>query len=341
MDKKVKRMDRYKKKSKVKKGLFHIGAFILANIIITMCISIPLVVYGPLENIREYYITTAMTTLSHKYLATMLFSQDEIDKVMAKNKIEDDKNSTVNDISVEEDKPAMSEAVTSPYDGTELIDISNGKYKGYVLIIKDPKRVTLGIPDTIGKSGKKLEDIVKQEGAIAGINAGGFQDDNGVGNGGTPLGVVIHNGKVLYGKENKKYEMVGFNESGILVLGNYTLSEMRDLKIKEAITFFPYLIVDGEPTIKSGNGGWGIAPRTAIGQRKDGSIVMLVIDGRQILSPGATLKEVQDILLKYDVYNATNLDGGASTIMYYKDKIVNKPSSSDTGRYLPSAFIIK
>lgn len=336
MKKRIRRADRYRKKAKVRRVFRHISAVMMANIIVAAVVSIPMIVYGPLENLKEYYITTAMTTMNHKYLATMLFSQEEIEEVLGKNKIEDYKNSSLESIQVSSSKDKG-----ESYDGIELTDISNDKYKGYILTIKDPKRITLGVPDTLGKTGKKLEDIIKQEGAVAGINAGGFQDDNGHGNGGKPLGVIIHNGKVLYGNENEKYELVGFNEEGVLILGEYTLEEMRGLGIKEAITFFPFLIVNGQPTIKTGNGGWGIAPRTAIGQKRDGTVVMLVIDGRQITSIGATLKEVQDIMLKYDVYNAVNLDGGASTIMYFRDKIINSPSSLSSGRELPSAFIIK
>lgn len=105
--------------------------------------------------------------------------------------------------------------------------------------------------------------------------------------------------------------------------------------------FWTSLIINGKPTIKKGDGGWGIAPRTAIAQRKDGTVLLLVIDGRQKDSIGATLKEVQDILLKYDAYNASNLDGGSSTTMYYQDRVVNKPSDILGERAIPTAFIVK
>ena len=88
------------------------------------------------------------------------------------------------------------------------------------------------------------------------------------------------------------------------------------------------------------NGGWGLAPRTAIGQRRDGTVIMLVIDGRQLSSIGATLRDVQDIMLEYGAYNAANLDGGSSSTMVYENRIVNIPSSKYGPRDLPSAFII-
>lgn len=345
MSRRIKRSDRHKNKFKIgaKKGFFHVGVFIIANMLIGATISAPLVIYGPFKNLKEYYITTAMTTLSHQYLATMLFSEDEINKVMEKNSFDGDKNSSIDEIKIEEAE-VIKEQISEPkdiYDGIKLIDISNDRYKGYILIVDNSKRVSLGIPDTLGKKGKKLDEIVKQENGIAGINAGGFEDEGGTGNGGFPLGVLIHEGNVVSGKEGQNYPVIGIDDKGVLILGTYNLQRMRELNIKEGVTFHPFLIVDGEPMIKNGNGGWGVAPRTAIGQRKDGSIVMLTIDGRQVGSLGATLREVQDLLLQYDVYNGANLDGGASTTIYYKDNIINKPSSKYGPRDLPSAFVVK
>ncbi|MNV75982.1 hypothetical protein D3C71_1693090 [compost metagenome] len=115
---------------------------------------------------------------------------------------------------------------------------------------------------------------------------------------------------------------------------------MKQKKLKYAVSFGPTIIVNGTPTIKSGDGGWGIQPRTAIAQKKDGTVLMLVIDGRQKDSIGATLKNVQDIFLKYGAYNAFNLDGGASTTMVYDNKLVNSPSDIMGERYVPTAFII-
>lgn len=65
----------------------------------------------------------------------------------------------------------------------------------------------------------------------------------------------------------------------------------------EGLTFGPPLIINGQKVIKSGDGGWGISPRSAIGQKKDGTILFLVIDGRQPgYSIGATLVDSQNIL---------------------------------------------
>jgi exopolysaccharide biosynthesis protein len=107
------------------------------------------------------------------------------------------------------------------------------------------------------------------------------------------------------------------------------------------VAFHPFLIVNGVPTKIYGNGGWGSGPRTAIGQKADGTVLMVVVDGRQISSAGASMKQMQEIMIKYGAINAANLDGGSSTVMYFKDKIVNSPCAPAGDRFLPSAFLIK
>jgi exopolysaccharide biosynthesis protein len=134
---------------------------------------------------------------------------------------------------------------------------------------------------------------------------------------------------------------MAITKEGVLLVGPHSINEMKKLGVTEAISFGPAIIVNGETTIKSGDGGWGIAPRTAIGQREDGTILMLVIDGRQADSLGATLKDVQNIMVKYEAYNATNLDGGSSSTMYYDDEIVNNPCDPLGERSVPSIVYVK
>jgi exopolysaccharide biosynthesis protein len=56
---------------------------------------------------------------------------------------------------------------------------------------------------------------------------------------------------------------------------------------------------------------------------------------------GTTVGVCADILLKYGAYQASNLDGGSSTIMIYRDKVITKPSSTtNVGRPVPDAFVV-
>ncbi|QAA35176.1 exopolysaccharide biosynthesis protein [Clostridium manihotivorum] len=305
----------------------------------------PMVYYGPFNNIKEMVVTSAMRTLRHQYLATWFLSKDEINRIMSKSQIDNTEKSEIKDIAIavstQTDSAVKTDETKERTDGVEVININESRYKGYLLIVKDPNRVELGVTSNLNKFGIKLDDMAKENGAIGGINAGGFEDTDGQGNGGTPTSIVVKDGNVLFKTQNDSYSIVGFNNQGVLVIGNYSLSEISKLNLKGAVSFEPFLIVNGKPTIKSGNGGWGMSPRTAIGQRKDGTVLMLVTEGRKITMPGATLKDVQDIMIKYEAYNAANLDGGSSSTIYWNGKILNEPSSSDGVRFIPTAFLIK
>ncbi len=60
-----------------------------------------------------------------------------------------------------------------------------------------------------------------------------------------------------------------------------------------------------------------------IGQRKDGIVLMLVIDGRSLKSKGADMNDLVNIMFRYHAYNATNLDGGNSSVLVVNNKIIN------------------
>lgn len=288
----------------------------------------------PFKDLRALWITTAMTSMSHKYLATWFFSPEEINQVMGLNRmIEPAVNTDEKEINTTETKAKP--------DTLELIDISTSRFKGYLLKVNNPARVKVASTAYLGKVGQRAEDIAKRYGASVVINGGIFHDPNGTGNGGQPLGILIEDGKILYKDNTPRYDIIGLDQNNVLVLGNYTLDQIKAMNIRDAVTFHPFLVVNGIPSVTEGNGGRGIAPRTAIGQTKDGTIFMLVIDGRQVNSIGATLKDVQDIMLKYGVYNVANLDGGSSTILYYNGKIMNNPSSKFGERTAPSFFIVK
>jgi exopolysaccharide biosynthesis protein len=284
-----------------------------------------------------------MTTLSHQYIASIFANASDIKKIREFNRvvIGDDK-SDKNAINIgQEPSIGVLNPSTNVKDSIKLINIDEGKYKAHMFIVDDPKRVKLGVTKNIGTAGAKLSDIINQEKGVGGINAGGFIDDGGHGNGGTPTGIIIKDGQVLW-KDGvtSSYNIIGFDYDGVLTLGSYTISQMNKMNIRDAVSFGPYLIVNNKPTTIIGDGGWGLNPRTVIGQREDGAILMLVIDGRQIGSLGATIKEIQDIMISYGAVNAANLDGGSSTVMYYKGKLINKPCSPYGERPLPTAFII-
>lgn len=335
MKKEVNNEEKKNKKSKTKKALKWIAFFLIFQIIYVPILSIVLIYYGPFTNTRDMIVTTAMTTMSHQYFATLFLSKEKIDEILAKNRpqenIEDQSLSAINigsGISAED------------MNGMELKDVSNDSYTGKLLIINDPSRVKLVSSPRLGTSGATTSQIVAENDAVAGMNAGGFQDD-ALGTGGKPAGLVIEDGQLRTTNTGASYSLVGMDKDNKMVVSNsMTYSKCQQLNLRCAVSFGPVIIINGNATIKSGTGGWGMQPRTAIAQRKDGAILMLVIDGRQKGSLGATLRQVQDILLDNGAYNAFNLDGGASTTMVYNGNVVNSPSDILGERYVPNAFIV-
>ena len=335
MKKEVNNEEKKNKKSKAKKVLKWIAFFLIFQVIYVPILSIVLIYYGPFTNTRDMIVTTAMTTMSHQYFATLFLSKEKIDEILAKNRpqenIEDQSLSAINigsGISAED------------MNGIELKDVSNDSYTGKLLIINDPSRVKLVSSPRLGTSGATTSQIVAENDAVAGMNAGGFQDD-ALGTGGKPAGLVIEDGQLRTTNTGASYSLVGMDKDNKMVVSNsMTYSKCQQLNLRCAVSFGPVIIINGNATIKSGTGGWGMQPRTAIAQRKDGAILMLVIDGRQKGSLGATLRQVQDILLDNGAYNAFNLDGGASTTMVYNGNVVNSPSDILGERYVPNAFIV-
>lgn len=322
----------------MKKVLKVFGFFMLFQVIYIPLLCILLVYYGPFTNTRDMIVTTSMTTMTHQYFATFFLSDEKIEEILKKNRPEEvlaDQN--LDDIEI--DTENKEEAVNAT-DGIELVDVSSSTFKGYLLIVDDPSRVKLASAPRLGKVGSTTSQIVEEYDAIGGINAGGFADD-ALGTGGKPSGILIEDGELKTTNYGGSYSVVGLDTDNKMIVSNsMTYTRMKQLNMRSAVSFGPVIIINGQPTIRSGDGGWGIQPRTAIGQRKDGAILMLVIDGRQADSLGATLKNVQDIFLQYGAYNAFNLDGGASSTMYYDSKLVNNPSDIMGERYVPCAFII-
>ena len=185
----------------------------------------------------------------------------------------------------------------------------------------------------------------KDNNAVIAMNAGGFYDPNWNSSGGVPHGIVISDGKLI--ANNKRAVsvggVIGFNQENKLVLAKMTAQEAMAAGLRDAVDFGPFLIVNGESSFINGNGGWGVSPRSAIAQRKDGIVLFLVIDGRQAASAGADINDLVNVLLKYGAYNAANLDGGTSSAMSYNHEIITNPRNGNfkpKTRAVPNAWIV-
>ena len=139
--------------------------------------------------------------------------------------------------------------------------------------------------------------------------------------GSVPEGLVIANGKVVWNSGAAPEEgFVGLNRDNVLVVADkMTADKAMELGIRDGCCFGPVLIQNGGINNEVYNTNSGYNPRTAIGQRTDGAVILLCIDGRQAGSLGGTYADIINIMVEYEAVNACNLDGGSSTVMLYRD----------------------
>lgn len=312
--------------------------FLIFEFLFTACTFPFMLLYGPFENAKSTYVGAAMTSMSHQYLATLFLSDQKIAEILGQNSTEGT-DETTNTSQIEIPK-VKDETI-------ELNEIDNDKYKGYYLVVKDPTRIKIGYTSKLKVEGETTSQIAENNEAIAAINGGGFTDQSSnalwTGNGGLPIGLIMSGGEIKYNDigKNGETDLLAITKEGVMLVGKYSVEKLQELNVQEALSFGPSLVINGKMTAMSGDGGWGIAPRTVIGQRKDGAIILLVIDGRGANSLGATLKEAQEVIYKLGAVNAMNLDGGKSTTMYYDGDIINTPSNSMGERSIPTAVIVK
>jgi len=305
-------------------------AFLGYNLIFAALLAPFVVFWGPFQSLKTMAVGSVYTS-RHPQVVQAFLSQSEIDRIMNINASQE----------INESQALGRTKVISTSSGITIEDIKGPSFKGKVMLIKDPKRVKLAVTKEIGVTGERVSDLVKDFGAIAGINAGGFYDPNGKGNGAFPDGLTMHDGKLVHNNVgDQAVNIVGFNDQGKMVIGKMTATQLEEKHIREAVTFEPNLIVEGKSMI-SGDGGWGIAPRTGIGQLADGTVIFVVIDGRQpTWSIGATLRDLMNVFNDYHAVNAINLDGGSSSELVYNGKVMNKLWNIFGERYIPTAFVV-
>lgn len=353
-----KRREQQRRKRRKKISIIFISIFLLISLLYSSIVFVDL---PYVSTLRDIYIETAMTTADHKWLATYFFPKSLIDKVMNK-KISNLDVVTVTEIKHDEEDKNINKANDDilnqkglkvgdlDYAGNKIVvnDIEQGiiisevkgnTFNGRIALIDDPGRVFVGVTDRKGVSGRFILDYLKMYNAVLGVNASGFNDPNGHGSGGSIVGLTYSNGE-KWGNYTPVYGTIAFDKENRLIVGG--IKDWDKYNIRDGAQFSPALISEGKKLLK-GSAGWGLQPRTVIGQRADGVVMFLVIDGRQPgHSIGATMEDCANVLLSYGAVTAGACDGGSSSIMAYDGKIMTKCSSpSKVGRLLPNAFLVK
>lgn len=321
--------------------------------IIIVIISIPLfLLYGPYNGFRNWLVTTAMTTMNHQYLATTFYSDETINKILEENKIIEPTSTT--DLSLINNNKIKTTIYKNEYEKEilehddnaiyKMVEIKEKNFSGYLTAIYDPSKIKLVTTKNLGTSGEYLIDMAKRENAVVAINGGGFVDDTTLNSGGVPDGILIKDGKILNSKHySKSGGVIGFTKDNKLYLGKVSAQEAINAGVRDAVEFGPFLIINGEASKVVGNGGYGLHPRTVIGQRKDGIVLFLIIDGRSATSIGADMDDLIEIMERYGAYNAANLDGGNSSALIINNKLINHPinwSNQEATRPIADGFIV-
>lgn len=341
-----------KKRSKTKKRKIY-KSTILFIILDLLAIGGFIMMYGPWPFMRNLYVNTAMKTMDHQYLAKVFYSDEKISEIMNSNYFIEINEEVVLDDIVIDTSPKKSyeneydEEILTRTPGNEdykIINIKVGISKGYLIAIYNPTKVALirSKNFNVGTYGEQIPAMCNRYNGLVCINGGGFNDDTGRGSD-IPIGYVIDDGEIVWpssGWDTARSNMIGFNNEGkLLLLSGATGLEALDAGMTEGLEFGPFLIVNGKPLEIVGD-PWGKSPRVAIGQRKDGVVLFLVIDGENYID-GASLQDVVDVLMQYGAYNAANLDGGHSSSLSINGKLYNNPpaiAKRQGGRYVVTGF---
>lgn len=343
-----------------------IGTFLVV-LLLTVYLMLQIICSAS-EASRNTFITTVLETGQMKFLASLCLSDEEIEEVVRLNSMQTLQDTTVNEgmIAV----PNQNNSQQNPNENQqqseeiEIIEIPGMTYKATMMIVKNPARVSLATissgNDQWPANGKTLEQIITENNAIGGINGGLYDSTNNTG--GRPYGVVVSNGQIMRNRpaEYPGLVLIGLTENNILQiidLKGISAAEceamIKEKQIRDAVCFqeeatvdnnhFVHLVINGVPREITGSGS-GLNPRTAIGQRADGALLILVTDGRGSNGhAGASAADLIEIMTHYDAVNAANLDGGSSTCMYYDGAYLQNSVTfyySQSSWKLPCAFIV-
>lgn len=324
----------------------------LGMIFIALVLTITLICHGPSESAKELFATTILETGQLKFLANVFLSKEELQEIVDKNSLQD--------MDAEVDENLINTDGNKEKELIEIHNVSGDGFEGTMMVVNDPAKISLATTYPWSEYGKELGVIVDEAGAIAGVNGGIYYSSGN--KGGRPYGVTVSNGEIqditlgwsgLY--------LIGFDENNLLRIislermNKSAVEKMvKEEKIRDAISFqeessdannhFVKLIINGEKRELSGKGS-GQNPRTAIGQRKDGSVLILVTDGRGKNGHlGATASDLIEIMAEYGAVNAANIDGGSSSSLYYNKKYLRTSVTfyyTNSSWRLPTAFVVK
>ncbi len=344
--------------------LAFLGTFVAAVAVI-LVIVLKMFCSDTFPHVQQTFVTTILETGQLKFLASLFLSPEEIQAIVDQNSMKE-LNAEINTDLIQSGNFGSvgvdgGNGVESEEADIEIVEVAGATYTGTMMIVKDPSRVSLATIYPWREYGVTLENLVTSNDAVAGINGGLYNSTDNTG--GSPYGVIVSNGEIQHNKpqEYRGLVLVGFTEDHILQIVDISEMDSEDvenlvaeMKIRDAVTFqeeasdvnnhFVQLIINNEAREMNGAGS-GLNPRTAIGQRADGAVLMFVTDGRGKSGHlGASSADLIEVMQEFEAVNAANLDGGSSSCMYYNGEYLMSSVTfyySNSSWRLPAGFIVK
>ena len=308
--------------------LFTVILLSLAALVLVM----NLIFKGPSPAAQEVLTMSLIEASATKWIPALFIGEERVAEITSAgsgSSLTDDVTDTSQVIIQKDSAISTSSNEWDNYpDGIRIESYAGDTYNAHIMIVRDPSQVYMGIStESFSTSipGKRLNAVMEEENVLAGVNAGAFNDDGTASStvGSCPLGLVMSGGKCVWtsGKQPGLEGFAGFTTDDVLVVSttNLTKAQAEEMNIRDGCCFGPVLIMNGEVNMDAYNMNSGFNPRTAIGQRADGAVIFVCIDGRQAGSVGGTYGDIIDIMVEYGAVNACNMDGGSSSIMYYRD----------------------
>ncbi len=321
----------FEKKSKKKKltvgtiiGRAALSFFtLIIYLVATVFILVGVVAYGPSTTMRDMLVLSAMQASATKWVPGIFLSDEEVDRIVNLSYKE---SVVILDPTTMDTLGGDNDEVGASIDGMKYITANYPNFKAYILLVADPSRLYVGTSSnnySAAKQGKRIFEMVEQENCIAMINGGEFADAGGNGTGATPLGLTYSKGKCVW-NDGARRTFIGIDNNNRLVVSeSMTKSKADELGIRDGVSFKTgNVLIDNDEKgvhVYYKESNTGTAQRTAIGQREDGTFILVVTDGRSANSIGATYNDIIDIMVSYGAVNAGMLDGGSSAMMYYEN----------------------
>lgn len=353
-----------------------LGAAVLkgAAVLLTLAVAVGCTAFFSLKMIcsdafpsaQRMFVTTILETGQLKFLASWFLEAEEIQAIVDQNSMKaldaqvdadliqiGSSGSVSVDLQTDAGQPEEEKDI-------EIVEVIGATYSGTMMIVQDPSRISLATIYPWRSYGVTLDELVTSSGAVAGINGGIYDSTDNTG--GRPYGVIVSHGEIQHNRPNEwpGLVLIGFTEDHILQIidiAGMSSAEVEALvaekKIRDAVTFqeeasdvnnhFVQLIINGVAREMTGMGS-GLNPRTAIGQRADGAVLMFVTDGRGKSGHlGASSGDLIAVMQEFGAVNAANLDGGSSSCMYYDGEYLMTSVTfyySNASWRLPAGFVV-